>query len=151
MTTNTKGYLILLAIFLPIVAWLTRPSGDGLKSSTCEPDGILSRVSLSIYQDKFWRAQLDNIEQKIRDAEETRSKFADIESATESERQRKLDLYKKYRKPTPAQMEAERLRARADQIEGTEGFEFISGFYRKYLTALKNCQSKINAMLRLGH
>jgi hypothetical protein len=142
-----------LALFLAAATWATWPSADGVNLATCEPNGILARLSAIIHQDRFWQAQLDDIRLRAaraenwdRNQEEARAK---IDAVLEAARKRMEDVYEKHPSlaPSPEQRAADRLRAVADEIEHAEGAKIMSDFNMKQLAMLRLCEDAVAAML----
>jgi hypothetical protein len=113
-----------------------------------------------IYGDKFWSVQLAGIRDSRLDAENWDRKQAEIQrEADDIVRQYLPDLdaikaqqdeiYKKYPSlaPTSAQVAAENLRERADEIEDNEARRLASEAMRKQVPILRQCEDTIVARL----
>jgi hypothetical protein len=150
-TCNAEAVFFLSFLVILIFAWITWPSVDQVNIEDCTPNGIAAKLSAMIYGDKFWSIQLAGIRNDLFRAEnwdriltETQGKIDDAVRQAYAG----LDaMYEKYPSRAPktsgAEVAADKIRERADEIEWNEARRLASEMMRKRVPILKQCEDTI--------
>jgi hypothetical protein len=139
-----------------VLAWALWPSIGEINNEDCNPKGIAAKLSAMIYGDKFWSIQLAGVRDDLFEAENWDRKQAEAQRKIDDiVRQFQPDLdaiqaqvdetYKQYPSlaPTSAEVEAQQLRERADEIEDDEARRLMSDYMRKQVPILRRCEDTI--------
>jgi hypothetical protein len=142
--------MIFLTILLALAAYVTWPGGSSLDYSSCEPKGVLSQLSATIYGRFFWEQQLSHVRHLATDIKSLDASWAKMSDAGQKPNQDLEDLYAKYPNMAPSASEraAERLRRSADRIEAQAALDQIFSFDKQALADARRCEQAIIEKLR---
>jgi hypothetical protein len=142
--------IVIAAPVVVLLLWLTWPSPGQLDAFNCNPKSVFGSLSARIYGERFWRAQLADVQaQAIRsegwDAYRAQRKLEE-QSGIAMAREASAELYIAHPElaPSPAQ-QAQRLRDAADAIEERESDQIVSDFFMREAAAARRCEAAILA------
>jgi hypothetical protein len=149
----SRGKVIFGVIAVALAAYATWPDDQSLDYKSCEPKGIFSELSATLYGKSFWeqaRARAHSFAVGIEELDKDFAKMLDPTQAQRERDARDQDLYAKFPEmaPSPAERAAQRLRDQADRIESQEIINRQSAIHQKMISDARRCEAIISQKLR---